>query len=113
MITSTPNEHIKNMAEKYSIPLYVNTGESGITQDWNFAYSMTNTELVTIAHQDDVYLPNYTKEISRAISSVTHPLIAFTNYGELREGEPVLNNSLLRIKRFALWLLRFPVFQNS
>ena len=113
MITSTPNEHIKNLVERYNIPLYVNTGESGITQDWNFAYSMTNTELVTIAHQDDVYLPDYTKEIYRVISSVKHPLIAFTNYGELREGQPVLNNSLLRIKRFALWLLRFPVFQNS
>lgn len=113
MVTSTPNEHIKNMAEKYNIPLYINTGEKGITQDWNFAYSMADTEYVTIAHQDDVYLPDYTKEIYRVISRVKHPLIAFTNYGELREGKSVLNNSLLKIKRFALWLLRFPVFQNS
>lgn len=113
MVTSTPNEHIKNMAEKYNIPLYINTGEKGITQDWNFAYSMADTEYVTIAHQDDVYLPDYTKEIYRVISRVKHPLIAFTNYGELRDGKSVLNNSLLKIKRFALWLLRFPVFQNS
>ena len=61
--TSTPNEYIKQISEKYNVPLYINEGEKGITQDWNFAYKMAETELVTIAHQDDVYLPNYVEEI--------------------------------------------------
>ena len=37
MATSTPNEWIQGLAEKYEIPLYINTGEGGIAQDWNFA----------------------------------------------------------------------------
>ena len=55
MATSTPNAFVKKLSEKYGIPLYINTGERGITQDWNFAYRQARTPLVTIAHQDDVY----------------------------------------------------------
>ena len=55
MVTSTPCEYIKTMAEKYKIPLYVNEGEGGIAQDWNFAMSQCNAKYVTIAHQDDIY----------------------------------------------------------
>ena len=36
MVTSTPNEHIKKIAHKYGIKLFVNKGEGGIAQDWNF-----------------------------------------------------------------------------
>ena len=54
MVTSTPNEFIDKMAEKYAIPLFVNEGPGGITQDWNFGYSCADTPYVTIAHQDDV-----------------------------------------------------------
>lgn len=31
--TSTPNEYIKNIAEKNNIPYFINEGEGGITQD--------------------------------------------------------------------------------
>ena len=37
--TSTPNAYLKNMAEKFDIPLYVSGRESGIGRDWNFALS--------------------------------------------------------------------------
>ena len=63
MATSTPNEWIQGLAEKYEIPLYINTGEGGIAQDWNFAYRQAKTDYVTIAHQDDIYEPNYLKMI--------------------------------------------------
>ena len=56
MATSTPNEWIQGLAEKYEIPLYINTGEGGIAQDWNFAYRQAKTDYITIAHQDDIYL---------------------------------------------------------
>ena len=54
MATSTPNEHIKNLAEKYNIELFINDGEKGIGPDWNFAVSKTKTDYVTVAHQDDI-----------------------------------------------------------
>ena len=113
MVTSTPNEHIEKMAQKYQIPLYVNKREKGITQDWNFAYRKADAELVTIAHQDDVYLPEYSEEIMKMIGKNSKPLIAFTNYGELREGRPVLKNKLLQVKRILLFPLKFSFLQKS
>ena len=56
MATSTPNEWIQGLAEKYEIPLYINTGEGGIAQDWNFAYRQAKTGLATTA---DDYVPRY------------------------------------------------------
>ena len=113
MITSTPNDHIQLMAKKYEIPLYINEGEKGITQDWNFAYRMADTELVTIAHQDDVYLPEYSDEIVKIISKSKKPLIAFTDYGEIRKDKPVLKNKLLQVKRLLLFPLRYSLLQKS
>ena len=60
--TSTPNAHIECIAEKYGLPLYINDGTKGIGGDWNFAYSKCDTPLITIAHQDDIYEPEYTEE---------------------------------------------------
>ena len=57
--TSTPNEYIKNIAEKNNIPYFINEGEGGITQDWNFAYSSAESKYITIAHQDDIYEKDY------------------------------------------------------
>lgn len=113
MTTSTPNEYIKKISEKYNIPLYINEGEKGITQDWNFAYRMAETKLVTIAHQDDVYLPNYAEQILELNEKAKNPLILFTDYAELRNGKVVSNNRLLKVKRILLFPLKLPLFWNS
>ena len=47
IVTSTDNAYIQNMAEKYHLELFINHGESGITQDWMFAYQSARTELMT------------------------------------------------------------------
>ena len=113
MVTSTPNDYIKKICEQYNIPLYVNEGEGGIVQDWNFAYKMSDTRYVTIAHQDDVYLPEYTATVLQSIQRAGKPLIAFTNYGELRQGQAVLNNRILKIKHFMLLPLKVKRLQKS
>ena len=41
------------------------------------------------------------------------PLIAFADYGELRDGQVVINNKILKIKRFMLAPLRIGMLQNS
>lgn len=66
--TSTPNDHIYNIAKKYNIDVFINDRKkpenvSNIGFDWQFAYNTAQTELVTIAHQDDIYLKNYTKDL--------------------------------------------------
>ncbi len=83
--TSTPSKHIKDLSNKYKLKLYIKKGGSDIKDDWNFAYSCANTELVTIAHQDDIYhkeyiiniLNNYKKDI----------LMYYTNYNPYKNGK--------------------------
>lgn len=83
--TSTPNDRIKSIAEKYNIPYYVKKGKPDIQDDWNFAYSKAHTELVTITHQDDVYEPNYSKEILKNYDEDT--LMYNTNYNPYKNGK--------------------------
>lgn len=113
MVTSTPNEFIEGIAKEYELPLYVNDGKSGIVEDWNFGYSKATTEYITIAHQDDVYLENYTEHMMEKMQSAKQPLIGFTNYCELRNGEFVKNNKILKVKRLLLTPLKIKCLQNS
>lgn len=111
--TSTPNEYISNIAVKYSLPVYINEGEKGIGGDWNFAYSKAETPLITIAHQDDIYEPTYTAEMLDFINESKNPIIYFSGYGELRNGEKVYNNSLLKVKKLMLSPLKIKAFRTS
>lgn len=61
--TSTPNTYIYEIADKYDLEVFVHEGSTGIGSDWNFAYEKASTPLVTIAHQDDVYLKQYTQTL--------------------------------------------------
>ena len=111
--TSTPNEHITSIAQKYDLPIYINEGKKGIGGDWNFAYSKANTPLITIAHQDDIYEPTYTEEMLDYINKSKNPIIYFSGYGELRNGEKVYNNSILRVKKLMLSPLKIKAFWTS
>ena len=105
MTTSTPNDLIKEVAKKYDIELIINDAPSGIASDWNFAYPQAKTELVTIAHQDDIYDPDYLESILKAVSSVKQPILAHTAYYEIRDNKKVYSNRLLRIKKLLLLFL--------
>ena len=113
LATSTPNEYISRIAEKYGIELCINVGEKGITQDWNYALSQVKTQYATIAHQDDVYEPSYLELIMQRISRCKKPLIVFTDYCELRNGEKVAENTMLKVKRIMLLPLRIRCFEAS
>ena len=97
--TSTPNDLIDRVAKQYELPVYVNHGEAGITGDWNFAMSLVETPYATIAHQDDVYEPQYAELVLKKMEKAKRPIIAFTEYFEVRNGERVYKNNLLRIKK--------------
>lgn len=111
--TSTPNEFISSMAEKYGLPLIVNPGESGITQDWNFAYTHADSTYVTIAHQDDFYDSDYLETALKKLERSRRPLIFFSDYYEIRENERTYNNRLLRVKRLMLLPIRLPMAEQS
>lgn len=112
MITSTPNAFIRKTAEKYGIPLSVNP-RGGIVEDWNYAYERAEARYVTIAHQDDIYFPEYTREVLGGLARAEAPLICFTDYCEIRKGKRTLSNRLLRIKRLLLLPLRLRRFSGS
>lgn len=113
MVTSTPNEYISRTAAEYHIPLVVNNGQGGIVQDWNFGYKQADTPYVTIAHQDDIYFPEYTEQMIRQMKKEKQPLIWFSDYAEIRNGQIVKKNKLLQTKRLMLLPLRIKSFWKS
>lgn len=85
LTTSTPSNFLESISKRYALPYFINNGSKGIANDWNFALSQTNAKWVTIAHQDDIYDPSYTKFIAEAVSDAkdTTILMAFTKYKDL------------------------------
>lgn len=102
IVTSTPNEYIAQLADKYGVEYIINTGEKGISEDWNFAYRQATTPYMTIAHQDDVYAPEYVADFLHYVKNEKRPLIFFTDYAEIREDKICKNNELLKVKRMML-----------
>ena len=93
--TSTPNNYIKTLVDKYQLDYFINNSdEKGIASNWNFALSKSSTVLTTIAHQDDIYLPDFSEQIIKAYNANCKDwLIAFTGYKVL-VGTAVRNISL-------------------
>lgn len=112
MTTSTDNTYIHGISEEYGLPLFVNSGEGGIANDWNFGYHCSKTRLVTLAHQDDRYHPKYVEDMLRQVNKAKHPLIYFTGYNELRNGQVVENSTMLKIKRIMLLPLKIQKFHG-
>ena len=111
--TSTPSEYIHRTAEKYGLEVHVNPRKNGIGSDWNYAYQCAGTKLVTIAHQDDIYEPEYTEAMLRQTNTAREPIIWFCDYMELRNGKKVHDNKNLKIKRLMLFPLKGKAFRNS
>lgn len=107
LTTSTPSVFLTEIAQRFGLPLLVNPVQNGIAADWNFAYAQAQTPYVTLAHQDDIYEPDYTKTLLDAVSRCSDLLIAFTDYQELHEEQKRGNSTLLFVKRLLLapfWL---------
>jgi len=112
LVTSTPNSYIEALVQKYGLEYYINTGKSGIAEDWNFGLQTVKDKIVTLAHQDDIYEPAFARKVLDEINEHKHPLIAFTDYGEIRNGTRVTNNRLLNIKRIMLFPMRIRKLQE-
>ena len=104
LATSTPSDFIENLARKYDLEYHINPVRGGgIAADWEFAVSCAQTEYVTIAHQDDIYFPEYAEMTHQAFQKNPNSLIVFTDYCDLVKGEYLFNRSYLWIKRLLLW----------
>lgn len=106
--TSTPNEYIYSLAKKYSLPVIVNSkNKKGIGYDFEFARLCKDSELITIAHQDDIYCPEYSSYIQKNYEMNPNALILFTDYFEIRNGKKIYTNINLKVKRVLLFPLHF------
>ncbi len=103
--TSTPSRFIDTIANRYSIPVFVHTRSTGIASDWTFACACCQTSYITLAHQDDVYLPDYALKTLTALKNSKNGLIAFTDYNEIYQNEIRSSSMLLSVKRAILFFL--------
>lgn len=105
--TSTPNDYIYDLACKYNLEVIVNDSQKhGIGYDFDFARTCVTSDLVTIAHQDDIYEYGYSNEIIQAYKKNPNSVILFTDYFEVRNHKKVYSNTNLKIKRFLLTPLK-------
>lgn len=111
--TSTPNDYIMELASKYSLGVMINEEESNKGSDYNFAINTISSLLITIAHQDDLYDRNYTKEILKAYKNNHDATIIFTDNYEIKNDRKVLKSKELLKKRFYLFPLQYRLFQKN
>lgn len=108
--TTTRNSHINSLAKRYNLKI-VEGGHTNIGGDFDFAKNCADTELVTIAHQDDIYDSEYLRYIIEAYEKHKNASIVFTDYYEIRDKEKIYKNTNLNIKRVLLLPLR--LFKNA
>jgi glycosyltransferase involved in cell wall biosynthesis len=104
LTSSTPSEELDVVARRYSVPLHINQKRIDIAADWNFALEATRTEFVTLAHQDDLFAPDYSVRLAAALQRHPAAMIAFCDYSEHTPIGARPTNLNLRIKRSLRWL---------
>lgn len=102
--TSTPSRGIAALADEFGARLAVNSRGGSIGRDWNFALSQAQTPWVTLAHQDDVYLPKFVDVVLAAVEANPATTLVFTDYAELLNEVRRPIGLMLGIKRALLEL---------
>jgi glycosyltransferase involved in cell wall biosynthesis len=102
--TSTPFDGLYGLAEKFGALVYVHSPNLGIAHDWNMGLSKINTDWVTVAHQDDIYLPTFTEKVLSVVRNKPDVELIFTDYAELLDGGVRTGTVLLIIKKLLLEL---------
>lgn len=110
--TSTPNNYINELAKKYRLNVIVNNEKKGIGNDFDFALNCTNTDIVTIAHQDDIYDYDYAENMIKMYKKYYDAIIFIPKYYEIKNDNKIYNNVNLFIKRILLFSLSINKFNH-
>ena len=104
--TSTPSEALEAIAHRHGVGYREHGPNAGIGRDWNQALSVASRDWVTIAHQDDIYLPGFVARTMEAAAGNPGAALVFTDYAELMDGsgEVRASTAMLQIKRVLLEL---------
>lgn len=110
--TSTPNQLIQSLTDKYHLELHIRYGESDIQDDWNYACSHVNSQWVTVAHQDDVYNEKYLENILGMIHKYPDSIMMFTDYRPIIHGDISIDRNC-KIQRILRFPMKFSLFAKS
>jgi len=97
--SSTPSVELEAFAKCHAVPLHLNPQRLDIAADWNFALDAARTAFVTLAHQDDLYAPDYVSKLAGALQRHPGALFAFCDYSEHTPSGERPTNINLRVKR--------------
>ncbi len=111
--TSTPCDFINDVASKYGIGVMVNKRKNNIGSDCNYAISTFNTELITIAHQSDIYNRNYLKEVIKVYKKNKDATIIYSDAYLIKDGKKIVNSYKLRKNHKHNKLLKYKLFQKN
>ena len=104
LASSTPFDGLDDIAETHGAKLVLHGPNRGIGRDWNAAMDAAETAWVTVAHQDDIYLPEFAAEVMAAITADPGASLVFTDYAELYGGGLRIGTPMLRVKKALLEL---------
>ncbi len=96
--TSTPSVFIDRAAAAHDAPVLVNPRSEGIAADWNFAMSATQARRVTLAHQDDIYFPDFAARGLGLLDDHQDAVACFTGYDEVDDDGQVTASKLSFVK---------------
>ena len=96
--SSTPSVELEAFAKRHALPLHINPCRIDIAADWNFALGAARTEFVTLAHQDDLFAPDYVAMLGGALRRHAGSFLAFCDYSEHTPTGARPTNINLRIK---------------
>jgi hypothetical protein len=98
--TSTPSPFIERAASACDVEVIVNPRQDGIAADWNFAFGATTAHRVTLAHQDDVYRPDFLRRSLNLLDSTIDAALCFTSYEEIADDGSPVTSKISRAKHF-------------
>ena len=102
--TSTPHDGVAVLADEYNARLVVHSPNAGIGHDWNVALEHAKSRWVTLAHQDDVYLPDFAEKTMSIVAGNPQATLVCTGYGELLDRQVRTHTTMLWTKRLLLEL---------
>lgn len=110
--TSTPNDFINDIANEYDLQVIINSESKGIGYDFNFALNCVDSDIITIAHQDDIYESSYCESICNA-KNCNNASIIFTDSYDLINGEKLYNSTNQNVKKMLLSPLKSNLLSNT
>ena len=110
--TSTNNELITGLANKYNIAVFEHNQGGNIGKDWNYGISIPKTKYFTLTHQDDIYMPDFLATNLAKLNKNNKAVLAFCNYDEIdSKSQLIPRTKNLKIKD--LMLQPFKIFSGS